>query len=354
MLCDINRPRTEIFHRCISISSCCQNYNNTSEFNDNTCSGLRMNRTGQMCGSCMKGYTYPAYSYSLACINCTNNNYNWMKYIAVAYFPLTVFYVIILTFRISAASGALNGFILTSQILVSPATVNVLKCSSEDLWFKIYISFFSVWNLDFFRTLYPPFCIHPNMTAIQTRSLDYAVAVYPLLLVVITYIFVSLHYHYSMIVSLWRPFYRCLRCIRRNWDIRNTLIEAFVTFIFLSYVKILNVSLDLLIPVSLYNNKGNVLKKLYLSMDGTVEYFGKEHLPYGVLALVMACIFDIFPLVLLCLFPCRYFHKCLNYLHIQCEPLREFMVVFYGEFQDQPRDYRYFAAYYVNSRVEST
>ena len=27
------------------------------------------------------------------------------------------------------------------------------------------------------------------------------------------------------------------------------------------------------------------------------------------------------------------------------------MVVFYGEFQDQPRDYRYFAAYYVLLRI---
>ena len=328
--------------------------NNMTEFNDNACHSLQMNRTGQMCGSCVKGFAPPVYSYSLACVNCTDYKYNWIKYIAVAYLPLTVFFVIVITFRISAVSGAMNGFILTSQIIVSPVVMEYYLASYEfqtNAWFKIVTIFYGIWNLDFFRALYTPFCLHPNMTAIHTQALDYAVAVYPLLLVVITYIFASLHYRYPRVVSLWKPFYRCFRCIRKEWDIRNTLIGAFATFILLSYVKILNISLDLLTPVTLYDLKGQTLKQFYLNMDGTVEYFGKEHLPYGVLAVVMALLFNILPLILLCLFPCRCFHRCLNYLQIQRETLREFMVVFHGEFKDQPRDYRYFAAFYLLLRI---
>ena len=127
--------------------------------------------------------------------------------------------------------------------------------------------------------IYTPFCLHPNTTAIQTRTLDYAVAVYPLVLVVITYIFASLHYRYPRVVLLWRPFYRCFRCIRNEWDIKNTLIGAFATYILLSYVKIQNISLGLLMPVTVYDMKGQALKQLYLNMDGTVEYFGKKTPP---------------------------------------------------------------------------
>ena len=48
---------------------------NLSEFNSETCSGLQMNRTGQMCGSCVKEYAPPVYSYSLACVKCIDYKY---------------------------------------------------------------------------------------------------------------------------------------------------------------------------------------------------------------------------------------------------------------------------------------
>ena len=332
--------------------------NNWSEFNENACSGLHMNRTGQMCGSCVKGYALPVYSYSLACVECSDYKYNWIKYIAVAYLPLTLFFVIVITFRISAASGAMNGFILTSQIVNSPALVrfyvsHVYKYRNvfDIVALKVVATFLGIWNLDFFRMvhIYTPFCLHPNMSSIQTRALDYAVAVYPLVLVVITYIFVSLHYRYSLVVRLWKPFYRCLRCIRKKWDIKDSLIGAFATFILLSYVKILNISLDLITPIFVYEIRGNYT--LYLRMDGTVEYFGKDHLPYGILALVMVIVFNVLPLILLCLFPCRCFHRCLNHFQIQRETMREFVEVFNGEFKYQPRDYRYFAAFYLIIRI---
>ena len=95
-----------------------------------------------------------------------------------------------------------------------------------------------------------------------------------------SYIFASLHYRYPRVVLLWRPFYRCFRCIRNEWDIKNTLIGAFATFILLSYVKIQNISLGLLMPVTVYDMKGQALKQLYLNMDGTVEYFGKKTPPF--------------------------------------------------------------------------
>ena len=333
---------------------------NRTEFNDDACSGLHMNRTGQMCGSCVKGYAPPVYSYSLACVECSDYKYNWIKYIAVAYLPLTLFFVIVITFRISAASGAMNGFILTSQIAMSRALFQYyLSYIDETLKYRLkqiaplkaMVTFLGIWNLDFFRMIYTPFCLHPNMSTIQTRALDYAVAVYPLVLVVITYIFVSLHYRYSLVVRLWKPFYRCLRCIRKKWDIKDYLIGAFATFILLSYVKILTISLDLLMPVVMYDIDGNALNQLYLQIDGTVEYFRKDHLPYGILALVMVIVFNILPLILLAIFPCRCFHRCLNHFQIQRETLREFVEVFNGEFKYQPRDYRYFAAFYLLLRI---
>ena len=55
------------------------------------------------------------------------------------------------------------------------------------------LSLFGVWSLDFFRFVYTPFCIHPGMTTVQALSLDYLIAVYPLLLLLLAYVMVQLH-----------------------------------------------------------------------------------------------------------------------------------------------------------------
>ena len=129
-------------------------------------------REGQLCGRCNSNFTPPVYSYTLHCVQCSDYDYNWAKYLAVAFLPLTVFFVIVITFRVSATSGSMNAFILVSQILSTPATLcsfdiptychkgHTLKC-----WFLyILFSLYGIWNHDFFRLLYEPFCLHPSMT----------------------------------------------------------------------------------------------------------------------------------------------------------------------------------------------
>ena len=59
----------------------------------------------------------PVYSYDLSCVECTDYKYNWLKYMAVAYGPLTVFYFIIIIFRISANSGSMIGYVTISQMV---------------------------------------------------------------------------------------------------------------------------------------------------------------------------------------------------------------------------------------------
>ena len=79
----------------------------TEDLNNHTCGPY--NRTGVLCGECVDGYGVPVYSYSLACVECSHYKYNWLKYIAVAYIPLTLFYFLVILFRLSATSGTLIG-----------------------------------------------------------------------------------------------------------------------------------------------------------------------------------------------------------------------------------------------------
>ena len=228
-------------------------------------------RTGQLCGRCKDGYAPPVYSYNLSCVECTDYSYNWVKYIAAAFLPVTLFFLVVIIFRVSITSGLLDVFILFSQVMSFPALMRP-TCFHHwngppyfTLAVYIILSVLGIWNLDFFRLLYSPFCIHPQMTTLQVLALDYAIAVYPLLLIVITYSLTELHDHnFRLIVWLWKPFHRCFVCFRREWNIKNSLIDAFCTFLLLSYFKFLSVSFDLLVPVSVFNVHGETSKKRYL------------------------------------------------------------------------------------------
>ena len=328
---------------------------NVSTLNVAMCGSLH--RTGQLCGGCEKGYAPPVYSYSMACVECSDYKYHWLKFIAIALLPLTLFYIAVLLLRISVLSPNLDIFILFCQLISAPESMRFYGLYLP--WMpltlhrlaQLMLSLYGVWNLDFFRTMYTPFCLNPDLTSLQVLILDYAVAVYPLLLIFITYMCVSLHDRYRMFVLLWSPFYRCLARIRREWYIRKSLVDVFATFLLLSYVKILNVSTSLLAPTALYNVHGQKLHEYVLYFDGTVQYLSKEHIPYALLAIFMLSIFNIVPIIVLCLYPCRCFQRCLNLFPCQLQALHTFMDVFQGSFKTSPYDCRYFAAVYLLLRV---
>ena len=316
-------------------------------------------RTGQLCGKCKDGYALPVYSYNLSCVECTDYSYNWVKYVAAAFLPLTLLFLVVIIFRVSVTAGQLDVFILFSQLITLPTLMRQL---SFHHWKQHYVtlaafslaSMYGIWNLDFFRLLYPPFCMHPKMTTLHVLILDYAIAVYPLLLIIASYVLVELHDHdFRIIVWLWKPFHRCCVSFRREWNIKHSLIDAFCTFLLLSYFKFLSVSFDLLAPVSIFNVHGVMIRK-YLLFDGSVEYFGPEHLPFAILALAVLLVFNILPLVLLCLYPCQCFQRCLNYCRIRCQTLHVLMDSFQGCYKNWTSntcDCRWFAALYLMIRI---
>ncbi len=191
------------------------------------------------------------------------------------------------------------------------------------------------------------------MSSLQILALDYIIAAYPLLLILITYSLVELHgRNCKIVVWLWKPFRRRFIHIQRTY-IQTSLVDAFASFLLLSYVKFLSVSFDFLIPVHLHDVHGESMEP-YLYFDGTVEYFGKQHFPYAVLAITILIIFNILPLLLLCLYPCRCFQKVLNYYGLRCQALHIFMDAFHNGYKngtEGTRDCRYFSVAYLLMRI---
>lgn len=342
------------FYTCTHRKSYLHLSSNTSKLNQDFCGAF--NRQGKLCGRCIEGFAPPVYSYDMKCVNCTDYHKNWLKFMLYSFVPLTGFFFVVIMFRINATSGLMNAFILITQILTAPVLMRGLQevhhHDRSRLPLLLLSSVYGIWNLDFFRLFYSPFCLHPKMSMLQALALDYVIAIYPLILIAVTYLLVELHDKFRWFMRLWKPFQWCFVHFRRRWNIRASLIDALATFLLLSYVKFLNVSYDILSPLTVYNVSGHTLRPCLL-YDGTVEYFGKEHLPYAILALGVLLIFNIFPILLFCLYPFCCFQRCLAHLKLRTDALHVFMDAFQGCYKDGTngtKDRRWFSAVYLMVR----
>ncbi len=324
---------------------------NASELNEFVCG--RYNRIGTLCGKCRDGHYPLAYSFDMNCVECPNRKTNWWKFVLAAFLPLTAFYFFVLFFKINITSSYMQGYVLYSQVVSMPALARRLLMYIANYHlrtaYKIIGSLCGIWNLDVLRFLDLGIC--QEITSLQTIVLDLAIGVYPILLMVLTYIFINLYDHNTRpLVYFWKPFKAAFGLLDRSFDIRTSLIDAFATFFLLSNVKFLSVSYDLLLPVQVYqiNSTGHLTHSWRLYYDATVPYFGETHLPYALLGILVVALLVLLPLLLLILYPFRWFQRILNLLPFRWYILHTFMDAFQGCYKNgtEPgtHDYRWFAS----------
>ena len=340
---------------------------NFSAFNEDMCSPvislrhrplshqrLLSHRVGRFCGQCEEGYGLAVYSYHLSsCIPCPHYRpVNWIKYLTIALGPLTVFYFLVVIFGVNLASGRMNGLIFSVQLLIAPANLIIMDAdfhSGNVVAVKLIhtaVSMFAPVNLDFFRGLYPEFCIGPSLNVVHVLALDYVVAVYPFLLILLTYLLIKMYNKdYYVMVMVWKPFRYLLRI--KNLNRHNTLVETFCTFTLLSSLKIVEVSISLLSAARVFNENGMKMGKNYLFYDASIEFFGPEHRYFGMLAILICFTFVFLPFFLLLLYPCKFFQRMLNNFGGKLQALHVFMDAFQGCYKITPIYLRSFSAYYL-------
>lgn len=331
--------------------------NESSSLNNPMCSSF--NRAGALCGECKPNYYPLAYSFFLNCVKCPHVVRNWFLYIVGAYIPLTFFYVFVLFFKVNAVSSHLHPVIFYSQLISIPALSRIVFLAMQYrpktfIGVKLVLSFYGIWNLDFFRPFYSNLCL--GIGVLPNLALEYVIALYPLLLIGLSYLLIVLYdRNYRFVTLMFSPFRSLSSKFKRGWDIRTSVIDVFATFFLLSNVKVLAVSFDLLAPAQvnhLYPSHHNYTFSLYYA--GNIEYFGKEHLPYAIIAIFLLMIFVLFPVLILALYPFQFFHKFLNLFPFRWYILHTFVDAFHGCYKDgtQPgtRDCRWFAALYFAFR----
>ena len=334
---------------------------NVSLVNEFMCGPL--NREGPLCGRCKDGYGTALYSYTLECSKCWGQGYGWLLYYILELFPITVMYFLVVIFHVRATSSPLSALVFMSHIVVYTIRLNIsfhMYIENEVIGFpyvalKVLLVLCGMWSLDFFRFIVPPFCVNSNMKTAHALALEYLVAFYPIFLILLTYVCIQLHdNNFRVVVWLWKPFHRHVVHLRRRWDFTASIINAFTTFLLLSFSKILFVSFTLLYTFPFEYNYANIPSKCVLYYDPTVECHTQEHTTFAAIAYCVLVIFIVCPTILLIVYPTRLFRKCVSCGFRRWHALHIFVESFQGQYKDGTNgtcDFRMVSASFLILRI---
>ena len=251
-------------------------------------------RTGILCGKCSLGYSTYYHSPYYSCEEERLCSLGWLFYILSEIVPVTLIFMLILTLNISFSSGAVNGFILFSQLLdtLLVNTSGTIKFhEAVDYLTAGYRLIYGFFNLDLFNIDYFSFCLWPNATVLDILAFKYVTIVYALVLI------------FSVILFMKHCGHRCLGKYIRITTLKSSIIHGLSAFLVVCYAQCVKVSLTLLLPETLKGRKGAVYLPRRVWFNGEIEEFGKEHLRYAIPALLCLLTIGVVPPLLLLAYP---------------------------------------------------
>ena len=332
---------------------------NHSELESFFCEDLK--REGPLCRRCKKGYAPAVNSEEFKCVKCSDKNakYSWLLYLLSEYVPITIILLLVIAFNISVTSGPLNSFVFFAQVISTTFGVDAdglipypSISSAANILRQTYISIYGVWNLNFFLSYdWALFCLAPNVTALHLLALNYITAVYPLLLLLFFWMIVTLYYsNYRIVVYLVRPFHHLFVRGFHLLNLQRSIMDAFATFIVLSYAKFAATSAVLLYPNGLYSSEGGI-KGFVSKYDGNYPFFSVQYAPFLVSSIVTTLFVCILMPTLLFLYSIKPFYRFLEKMHftylLPGEKATHFLNAFYHCYKDGTNggyDQRYFAS----------
>ena len=272
-----------------------------------------LNSTGPLCGKCLDGYATAVNSPSYKCVLCASNSTNLplniFAYISLTYIPHLVLFLFIIYFDIRVMSGPAVGFILYAQLvgagLFDLGNGNLSYTNSGDIPPKLekaYQIVYGIFNLDSLSQLMDPFCVNVNFSALDVISLDFAIAVFPLCLIIVIRLILRLK---SIKFRDRRKGIRDTTTVDALQSVEKvrgkTLLHPFIAFMYLSYTKFSITSAKLLATTQLFDENGKGFNPRLVYYAGQYTFNNPHYFfPYGLIALLVLIFFAaLLPLLLL-------------------------------------------------------
>ena len=330
--------------------------NDSQDLNETMCAPN--NREGFLCENCVHGYGPTAYSPK--CMDCRKRS----TLSAIAIFltlnftPITLMFILLILFRINITQGPIFGYVLYCQAHVITVAhlkpfhhLILLELHSYGWVLQASLFLSSFWFADF-PLLGGNYCISESLNNMDVLLLNFGIVLYPLILVISTYILIELHArNFRPVVIMWKPFGRCFSKIRKNWSATDSIIHAYATLLLLSFGMLNDNAFELLASTNVYNSTGRVYTSV-LQNRPSIPVYSSEHIYYLVIVLTLMFFFGVCPTALLGIYSIKMFRRKLNNCcsHRIQIAFNTFVETFQGTFKDGlngTRDYRVLPALFL-------
>lgn len=308
-----------------------------SELNTALCGPL--NREGLLCSKCTPGHGIPIFSkVEDRCMKC-GSPFVWPLYFALVLLPITLFYILIAVFNLPATHPPFTAYIFYCQVFTQTLgnfrfIRDYFETNTNHIFLRLTLTVCDIWSLDVLRCIVPGFCLSERLTNTDVLFLELITAFFPIALIVLTTVLIELHArNFRAIVVLWKPFHRCCSSLRRGWNPRSSVINAFATFLLLSVVKVCFVTTSFLYTLKFVRRKSH---NAVLYIEPTIKFYDIYKQAYFIPTLLLFVMFALLPILLLCCYPTRAFRhatQCLCSAR-QRNALFIFMECFQGQYKN--------------------
>ena len=314
---------------------------NSLELSDTVCD---KSRTGILCGKCKPGFVTHYHSLNLECKPTAYCYLGWLLYVVTEILPVTVIFVLVITFNLSFTSGVLNGFIFYCQVVefIPITAYDLIQLrTTASILYKIHQGLYQTFNLSPLMISETSYCILPRGSGLDIIMFSYVTLLYALLLLLVLLVVINI--------------FKATECkaFRKVFPMRHSArstIHGLSAFLLLCYAQCGKTSFLLLHSVKLYK-KGKEYDKTVLYFNGEMEWMSPDHFKYAIPAIILCSFIVILPLLLL-MYPLHYKVLALlkvgesnlvRKLNLPLEKLKPFFDSFQGSFKDE---YRFFAGLY--------
>ena len=303
------------------------------------------------CGRCADGRGPSVTTVGSQCVYCSAVNI--LYYCLLQYLPATIIFLLILIIQIDLTSAPMAHYVLFCNALAiyfrtassGLLTIFGLHGTINRFILGAFLMLNSIWSFDPLYPVSPPLCLSPYIQDIDRPYIKMLATIYPFALLVLAYIGIELHSRdVRLVVLLWRPLHRRLIRCRRSWNPNASLVQAFATVFYISYVKLIFLVFIPFDGTYFANEHGTIRNVFVTHVDPTIPFAHSKHICLMAFSLCILAFIVMPPIVVLMAYPTQLFRKLQNHLSPRLNlAIDTFVNTYQGCYKDGTngtRDYR--------------
>ena len=244
-------------------------------------------RTGVMCGECVDNTSAYYHTREFDCGPSTHCSLGPLFYALSEVSPMTVFFLIVVTYDLSLTSGGMVSFIFYAQ-----SNYNLVSTSVSSLFRSLHAPcqiFYGLFSFEFFEMSTFKFCLWKNASILDTITFKYVTVVIAVGMV-LTFVVLK---RCNWFNKLWR--------IKQRISAKSSAVHGLSAILMICYSQCTKTSYYILKNAYPIGYNGSEIG--YFSYYGGLPYFGSQHLIYAVPALVSLVFVTVLPPLVLLLYP---------------------------------------------------